>query len=195
MRTVYISKTNHKLRGIPSVSLRPILDCGADVPCGRDCYACRMYRYAVAAPRTWARNSAIARADAAAYFASIRGYLAWKNPALFRWHVAGDILDQTYLDSMIAIARDHQGTRFMCYTKRHELDFTALPANLSILASMWPGWGNEQAPNIRQLPKAWMDDGTETRIPASAIRCPGQCDTCGLCWSPLLSKDVVFHKH
>jgi hypothetical protein len=43
---------------------------------------------------------------------------------------------------------------------------------------------------------AWMQDGTETRIPKGAIECHGNCETCGLCYElPRLGVDVVFHKH
>ena len=45
-------------------------------------------------------------------------------------------------------------------------------------------------------PEGTMQDGTETRVPEDAIRCPGNCETCGLCYElPRLGRDVVFHKH
>jgi hypothetical protein len=64
------------------------------------------------------------------------------------------------------------------------------------LDSMWPGWGNADAVKAQGLSIAWMQDGTETRIPSDAMKCPGRCDTCGACWG--LAKrgiDVVFKKH
>ena len=43
---------------------------------------------------------------------------------------------------------------------------------------------------------AWCDDGEETRIPADAIECPGNCNECRVCWYlSKLDKDTKFKKH
>ena len=62
-----------------------------------------------------------------------------------------------------------------------------------ILFSAWPGMAflNPQGHRV-----AWMQDGTETRVPADAIACPGNCESCGMCYElERLGHDVVFHKH
>ena len=45
------------------------------------------------------------------------------------------------------------------------------------------------------LPLAYMQDGTEKRV-TNALECPGNCETCGMCWNlKSLNKNVVFKKH
>jgi hypothetical protein len=87
--------------------------------------------------------------------------------------VAGDILDQEYLDRMSYIARFSKMTRFLAFTKRHDLDYSRVPANLRVRFSQWPGVPELKAPGILG---AWMQDGTETRIPKGAIKCAGSCE-------------------
>lgn len=66
--------------------------------------------------------------------------------------------------------------------------------NVSIVLSAWPGTTIPE--DLRELYSvAWLNDGSEP-MPADAIECPGNCSTCGVCWS--LSKrhiDVFFNKH
>jgi hypothetical protein len=66
-------------------------------------------------------------------------------------------------------------------------------ANLAIIFSAWPGMRFDNPHHHRV---AWMQDETETRVPEDAIRCPGNCETCGLCYElSRLGRDVVFYKH
>lgn len=190
-----ISKGNSKIGKVPNVSLLPCKDCG-NVPCKSQCYAAKALNYSPDARRAWSHNSRQARNNPTAYFNALADYLAKHNPAWFRWHVAGDILGQDYLNRMIKIARQFPGTRFLAFTKMHNLDYSDLPANLVIVASMWPTWGNPDAVRSSGLPIAWMQDGTETRIPVDAIECPGSCENCMMCWNlPKLQKEVYFRKH
>ena len=40
------------------------------------------------------------------------------------------------------------------------------------------------------------EDGSEVRVPKDAIECPGNCESCGMCYElDRLGRDVVFHKH
>ena len=59
----------------------------------------------------------------------------------------------------------------------------------------WPGC--DIPSDLRQkYSVAWLDDGTDSRIPEDAMECPGNCETCGACWG--LAKrgiDVRFAKH
>lgn len=190
-----ISDGNSKLGAIPNISLIPGKDCG-DVPCKRDCYALKAWRQYKGARAAWTRNSTMAHKDRAEYFRQIESYLARKNPRWFRWHVAGDILDQDYLAHMVRIAKTFPNVRFLAFTKRHDLDFKGLPSNLAIVFSMWPGWGTVGHARRTGLRIAWMQDGTEKRVPNNAIECPGNCENCAMCWHlKKLNRDVVFHKH
>lgn len=192
---VSISGGNTKLGAIPNVSLIPGRDCG-NVPCKVDCYALKAWKQYKETRAAWTRNSEKAHKDREDLFVQLRSYLEKKSPRWFRWHVAGDILDQQYLEEMIAIARDFPGTRFLASTKRHDLTFKVMPDNLAIVFSMWPGWGSEDKARKLGLGIAWMQDGSETRVPSNAIECPGNCENCAMCWHlNKLGRDVVFHKH
>lgn len=194
--TLHISRKNKKTNDTPSVSTSPGATCGKNVPCRRFCYACKMARLRPSVAASWQRNAAIWQRSPHEYFAAIRAYLSLNAPPLFRWHVAGDIPTQAYLDTMKEIAREFPGTLFLAFTKAHHLDFARLPQNLSIVASLWPGWGNADAIRRKGLPIAWMQDGSETRVPASAVPCSGSCATCNDCWHlKLIRRDVVFKKH
>ena len=74
----------------------------------------------------------------------------------------------------------------------YNLNFADLPDNLTIVLSAWLDMSYI---NPFGLPIAFMQDGTETRI-SDALECPGNCETCGICWAlKSIKKNVVFHKH
>ena len=191
-----ISKGNSKLPGIPNISTTPCKGCNHDAPCKRGgCYAIKLCRIYKPAAGNWSHNLELASSDPAAYFASISAQLnKGMPPAWFRWHIAGDILDQSYLKGMVAIAKELPATWFLVFTKMHHLDFRGLPNNLQVVFSMWPGWGNTR----KRRSRAWLKDvkNPDPRIPADAVECPGLCTECGVCWSlSKLGKDVVFDVH
>lgn len=196
---VTFTQSTTKMGSIPSVSLTPIDTCPTDVPCAackNGCSAHRLLKLRKAARQAWANNTTIARQDPERFFQATKGFIIGQGCKFFRFHVGGDIPSQDYLDRMADLARELPGVRFLCFTKNHHLQFTNLPPNLTIVASMWPGWGNPHHPNIARLPKAWVRDATETRIPNDAIECGGGCDTCGMCWAlPQLQRDVVFDRY
>ena len=192
MELIQISKGNAKLGNIPNISMRPGTDCGNCKFCYESCYARKAYRMYPQTKAGWTKNGELAKRDPGTYFKLVRRFLNKKSPSFFRWHVSGDILNQAYADEMIRIAWDYPETKFLAFTKMHHLRFVALPSNLSIVLSMWPGMPEPES----TLPKAWMQDGSETRVPADAIECPGNCETCGMCWAlPTLGRDVVFEEH
>jgi len=191
--SVKISDGNSKLGKVSNISMTPIKACNNCAACKKSCYALKAYRMYKATKAAWDHNFSLASKNRGEYFASIDGYLRYKSPKLFRWHVAGDILDQDYLDSMITLAVKHPDTKFLCFTKMHHLNFGTVPANLSIILSMFP---TMKEPNRQGLSIAWMQDGTEKRIPDTFISCPGNCETCGLCFELQTTHlDVVFNKH
>lgn len=192
METI-ISKGNAKLgKHFPNVSMTPIKACRNCKECKTDCYALKSYRMYKEARNAWDNNLRLATEDRAQYFDDISAYIGKKSPRFFRWHVAGDILDQPYCDSMVAIARDNPDVKFLCFTKMYDLDYSSLPENLSVIISAWPG---KPFTNKYQLPIAYMQDGTEERV-ADALECFGDCEHCGICFSlKSVQKNVVFHKH
>ncbi len=190
---------NSKLQHVANVSLLPVITCPKGVPCALDCYdkkACRMYP-TVRACR--AANTELAK-HPKKFFADVSEQLD-KNPIkLFRLHVGGDMPSYAYLASFMAMARRHPDTIFLAFTKRYAwinayLAHNTLPPNVTVILSAWPGYSMD---NPHGLPVAWMRDerNPDERIPDNALECPGNCESCGMCWQlPRLGCDVVFDKH
>jgi hypothetical protein len=206
--SVHITRGNKKLgKHVANISLPPVVTCPRGVPCtNSNCYAHKAWRQYPNVRQAWGENLAEYVMNPKGYFASIQRWLWRHKPSRFRWHVAGDIPNQEYLDGMIMIAKLNRLTRFLCFTKRYELEYKGIPSNLSIFISAWPGYGivnvhssaeQVQVPGVQQvyhpLPIAWCQDGTETRIPLGAYECPGSCEQCDHCWER--RTDVWFHKH
>jgi hypothetical protein len=190
---ISISRGNSKLGKIPNISLPAGKACKRYVPCRKDCYANKGTSKFPAAQIAWERNYVLATNYRSTYFSMLTEYFKRAKPKRFRWHVSGDILDQNYLFYMIDIARDYNCTKFLAFTKMYHLNFDTVPDNLQIVFSAWPKYHIE-AKNGFKI--AWMQDGTETRIPKSARDCPGSCESCDMCWNlKQLGNDVVFHKH
>jgi hypothetical protein len=195
---VKISDNNSKIGRMPNVSLTPISSCRCNVPCKKDCYALKAYRQYPPVRAAWDNNLEMAKTDLTGFFAGIDQHLAKKKkPAkYFRWHVSGDIISAEYFQGMVDLATKHPATRFLAFTKQYETvnNYTgSLPDNLTVIFSAWPGLNFD---NPKCLPVAYMQDGSETRVPADALECPGNCEQCGMCWQlPQIGKDVVFHKH
>jgi len=199
MALLSITNGNTKLgKRCGNLSLRPIADCGSNCSyCAKTCYARKFYsRPSVKA--AWTANSVAYRAadqsgDWGEVEAAVDAYLQ-RRPDMrtFRIHVAGDFLSQSHLDSWRRIARRHTSVRFLAFTKRFDLSWANLPANLVIIFSMWPGMPDTAPAG----PRCWVQDGTETRVPRSAIECGGSCEQCGMCWNlRALRRDVVIHVH
>ncbi len=196
---VCVSPGNRKLGQIMNVSLTPILCCPKRVPCARDgCYALKAYRLYPGTRKAWTRNARIARTDPKSYFSQIATIIADNRPRHFRWHVAGDILSVNYLHQMCKIAEHNPQSQFLAFSKAFDVvnryeKGRELPHNLVIIFSAWP---EMRMPNPHRHPIAWMQDGREHRVPENAIRCPGNCESCGMCFElPRLKSDVVFGKH
>jgi len=193
---VKISQGNSKLNAnkgehIPNVSLTPIKACTNCNQCKKDCYALKSYRAYPNVKNAWDSNFKLVKTNRKQFFADIDIYIGKKQPRLFRWHVAGDIIDQDYFNNMKILARKHPKVKFLAFTKSYHIRFYGIPDNLSIVLSAWPGLPLPK----KNLPIAYYQDGTETRV-KNAIECFGRCDTCGMCWSlKKIGKNVVFHKH
>jgi hypothetical protein len=207
-----LSKGNSKMGRVWNISLPPVTACPKGVPCADKCYARKAYRQYPATRAAWDHNLEFARSDCPGFHESIREQLraARKLPTFFRWHVSGDILSEDYLDEMMETAAEFPGVKFLAFTKQHHLvAFVAemardngpsfvtvansMPQNLTIVFSAWP---NHPIHNPHGFPVAWCQDGTEDRVPETALSCPGNCEACGMCWElPKLGRDVTFDIH
>ena len=189
-----ISKGNTKLGKLPNISLTPIKACGKGVPCKRECYALKSYKQYPNVRKNWDDNLKAYKTDPDAYFRAIDAWFDKHHPKFFRWHVAGDIVDKGYLAGMLEVARDNPNVKFLAFTKRGDLIPSYIPGNLQLIYSCWPA--TPIPTRAKKLRKAWVQDGTESRVPSDAIECPGDCEHCGLCFQlGKIGKDVVFHKH
>ena len=189
---LFISKGNNKLGKIPNISLPPVITCINSFYCKQDCYALRIYIRTPIAKQRWDENYKLLKNNIIKYFLDLADYLHDNKPEYFRYHVAGDIINNNYFALMLSIADLNPNTKFLAFTKNFNLNFSDIPDNLSIILSIFP---NMPIPKI-DLPKAWMQDGTENRIPSDAIICKKKCDSCGKCWHlKELKKDVILFKH
>ena len=198
-KLISISRGNRKLGGVMNISTSPRKCCPEGVPCaGKGCYAFKAYRLYPATRKAWNRNERVAKRHPDSYFMQIAAEVANAKPRLFRWHVAGDILSTDYLRGMCQIAATNPGTRFLAFTKNFEVvndyeDREVIPSNLVVVYSAWPGLSFLNPHGHRV---AWMQDGSEVRVPKDALRCPGNCETCGMCYElERLARDVVFDRH
>jgi len=196
---IHISGKNSKLGQIPNISLTPGKTCSPEA-CKTclvgGCYALKAYRQYKQTRAAWDENTALATGAIDSMRAQLMAYFSGLNaPRFFRIHVGGDFVSREYAAMWADIARECPRTNFLAFTKQwdHVRDI-AWPENVSIVLSAWPGT-EIPADLLRRFSVAYMDDGT-TDIPADALECPGNCETCGVCWS--LAKrgiDVVFKKH
>ena len=199
---IHIARGNTKLGSVLNISLPPGVTCRAGAPCLKDCYA-RKHCYALypGTRKAWNENLKLYQTNRTEYFAAIFKKLERaRKPGLFRWHVGGDIPDTLYLRDMIWLAHVMPTWKFLAFTKRYamlEWNHLAIPPNLRIVLSGWPGLPLRNDDLMRLFPVAWMRDpkNPDERIPKTAKHCPGNCTKCGKCWALKPGESVVFDKH
>lgn len=202
MAKVKISRGNSKLGGIPNISLIPVQDCANCEACKNTCYSLKAWKMYPQTRKAWRGNSQAFRVNMVNAFAEVAMWFAARGnnaPRFFRIHVAGDFLSQDHVDGWTLMAETWPETKFLAFTKRHDLKFGETPKNLQVVLSMFPTMDVPPEHNSH-LPIAWLAQdktGTEeTRVPDDAIECGGSCATCAMCWNlEDLKRDVVFHLH
>lgn len=152
--------------------------------------------------KTRAINSAIYHEDPERYFKEIDGYLDYRFPRAFRFHIGGDIQDKWYLDKMCEIARKHKDTKFLAFTKMFDVcneyldEGNTIPENMHILFS---GWLGLKMDNKHGFPEAHPIFESETSAPEGTLLCTGNCTEClkedRLCWSIGKGQAVGFLAH
>lgn len=198
---VFFSENNRKTdKLVPSVSLRPVLDCGNCEFCSKKCYDVRNVCCYKESQNTRARNIAILLADPDRYFNEISDYC--KKQKAFRWHVGGDIKDLAYLEGMVRVANENPHCRFLVFTKMFTLVNRYLyhhekPENLQIIFS---GWLNQPMENPHNLPTSHpvFEEGTSAKD-GPAVWCSGNCSDCLRanegCWTLKNGEQVLFIAH
>lgn len=197
--TIHISKGNTKTGAIPSFSLPAGATCSAKAckTCYADgCYARKLERLRPTVHKTYEENYLIAKNYPNLLESYLNLYFSMPNsPRMFRIHVAGDFFSREYFELWLRVIRSHPNTTFLAFTKREGVIapyLSSLPKNLELIWSAWPGVPIPKT--VYGLSIAWMQDGTEDRIPDNAVQCPGNCETCAKCWA-MDGHDVVFRKH
>ena len=189
---VKISAGNMKLGKMLNISLPPVQTCPNGIPCAKDCYAMKAYRLYPNVKKAWDANLQALNDSEKAFFATVTKKIAKaKNKEFFRWHQAGDITSQSYLEGMKEVADKFPETQFLAFTKNRDLDYSDLPANMTVVASQWSEyiWG-------ANLPKAIMRAKGETwETPKNAMVCPGACKDCKYCWNMTDGQAVIFDQH
>ena len=195
---VSISKGNSKMGYIPSVSLPPVVTCAKGCACAKKCYAAKLCRIYGTVRRAYNRNLDILKNDMDNYFIQVKA--AAMVTKYFRFHVSGDIYDMNYLDRMVKLAQDLPGTTFLAFTKQYNfvnnfLQYAAIPDNLKIIFSEWPGM---EMYNPYNLPVAHVIfKGSE---PADDWKiCGGNCSECACrgvgCWELKKGEHIAFYEH
>ena len=186
-----ISAGNTKTGKIPAVSLPPIKSCGNCRYCRNKCYALKSYRMYPAVKNAWDSNYDLWKTSPMDYYLQLHEYLNKYKPGFFRYHVSGDIPDQLYLDMIKTLARDHKDTKFLVFTKMFDFDYRNIPGNLSVVFSLFPGMKKPR----KSFPTATAINKGDA-IPENSLDCPGNCETCGMCWNlKETGKNVYFHMH
>jgi hypothetical protein len=119
----------------------------------------------------------------------------------FRFHVSGDIPDALYFYDMVLTAKMHEKTEILAFTKQYEIvnDYIsthgALPQNLHIIFSAWPGLPMD---NPHGLPEAHVIFRGETPCDDWKI-CGGNCAECAcrgvVCWELKRGEKIAFNQH
>lgn len=194
-----ISAGNNKLGTIANISLTPGRTCSPEA-CKTcltgGCYAMKSYRMYKNVRAAWDNNTELALTALDVMEGDLMRYFSGVNaPRFFRVHVGGDFVSREYAEMWARVAVANPNTNFLAFTKQwNMIRGIEFPANFSMVLSSWPGTTIPE--DLRELYSvAWLDDGSE-EVPADAVECPGNCATCGVCWS--LAKrhlDVKFAKH
>ena len=179
-----------------------VMDCGNCAICAKSCYDLRndlIYKEVI---KTRAINSAILHEDPERYFKEIDGYLDYRFPRAFRFHIGGDIQDKWYLDKMCEIARKHKDTKFLAFTKMFDVcneyldEGNVIPENMHILFS---GWLGLKMDNKHGFPEAHPIFESGTSAPQGTLLCTGNCTEClkedRPCWSIGKGQAVGFLAH
>lgn len=186
--------------GISSVSLPAVLTC-VSCDCNKKCYAKRMAARRPNVKAAYQNNLDVLNSSPAEYWREVEASIMLSR--YFRFHVSGDILDESYFLNMIKIAERNQHCEILCFTKKFNIinqslaNGTAIPANLHIIFSAWIGLDMD---NPYNLPEAHVRyrDGTTTAI-EGAVECSGNCSDCAItttgCWTLQYNQQVVFNEH
>ena len=198
---------NSKLGNIAAFNMLPGCTCSAEARrhCMKEgCYAVKnLFRcgYNIETNcvlKAWTENTVMAANHPYKLETLLEKWIEKNKPAFIRIHASGDFMTVKYARVWYRIAKRHPEINFLAFTKQGEIvrhvHFYKIK-NFSLVLSGWTGIAIPD--DLRKYYRcAWCNDGIETRIPSNAIHCPGNCETCGLCWKLReIGRDTYFDKH
>lgn len=197
---ISISTGNSKMGAIPSVSLTPIKTCVNCASCAKKCYAAKLCKIYPSVKAAYDRNLAIYENNASDYFSQVEK--AAKMTRFFRWHVSGDILNISYFENMVKIAKSCKNTTFLAFTKNYPVvnEWIAnngkLPKNLKVLFSL--PFDGAIIDNPNKLPQAAVilkGDEPKKGYKICGGNC-AECASCGIgCWELKKGQTIAFYEH
>lgn len=199
----HFSDGNSKMQKVSSYSVMPILTCAKDIPCGPDCYACKIMRIRPNVKKCYQENTDLLMKEGK-YAELIEDTIAYINAnkiRLFRWNVAGDFFSTRYLNAIIEIAKQCPTVTFWAFTKQFKIlsdtlkKHESLPSNLNIILS---AWGTFMPPKdlMKKFGVCYVHDKAGLfKIPEDAFLCQGNCEHCLTCAHLGAGESVVIHQH
>lgn len=183
-----ISKGNEKIGKVMNVSLLPIFTC-------KNCKECKKFCYDIKANFVYGnvldarvRNYVLLKKDRDEFFKRIDNAMNRRRTnKLFRWHVAGDIVDLDYFVRMVENAKRHPDFKIWTYTKNYDIvneycnkyGKDSIPNNFKIMFSEWRGLPMNNPYHFPVFHCKFPDDSP--LIYEKMYKCPGNCDVCKMC--------------
>lgn len=201
-----VSASNqHKVGDIPRWNLPPLWTCGHNCgTCEFNCYAVKDYLgiRVKSVAKSHARNCNAVTDDLQAVEDYLVKWITKHAPAFFRIHASGDFavpgLGAEYAWMWYRVAKACPGTRFLAFTKAFEIvrevPFYELE-NFSLVLSEWTD--AVKAPDdLKEHYRTSRAVVSLEDVRPNEIACPGNCETCGMCWAlKELGHDVAFEIH
>lgn len=194
-----------KVGNIPRWSLPPVYTCGGYCKhCEHNCYALKDYfnNRTASVSKHQARNCNAVTEDLEGTEAYLIKWLQRHKPAFFRVHPSGDFAVPRYGHRYAAmwyrVAKACPETRFLAFTKAFEIvrkvPFYELD-NFSLVLSEW----TDKLKAPEDLKEHYRTSRAVVNLEdarPNEIICPGNCETCGMCWAlKELGHDVAFEIH
>lgn len=205
---VHVTRRNRKTGPLVNDLAMPTCTCREDAPCKKTgCYCMKGTQQLCQVQAAYYRNYRLYNSDAGDFFEQVEFIIRHNPLPLFRWHDAGEFVDDAYFRGTVEIAKKFPEIKFLAYTKKYELvnDFldegNELPDNYTIRFSMWDK--NWPVPNPYNLPVAYVDfkdSSLNPEFPKKVSLCPSQtdenvtCSMCRKCWNKNI-KAVKFFQH
>ena len=111
---IKVSKGNIKVGDIPSISFPTGLTCRNDC---KGCYAKRLEQYRWNARKAYETNWKVYESNPELFWREVEAVIMMSR--FFRFHVSGDIPDESYFEHMLEVAERNPHCEIVCFTKKY----------------------------------------------------------------------------